>query len=271
MNNFFREVIVSDYFKNMESIIKKNKEIGINIKFKSKIPYPLKQYYNPIIPLNIYQTWHTKQLPELMQKHVDMLIFNNPAFKHYLYDDDDCRDFIKNNFNNIILNAFDSLIPGAYKADLFRYCILYKQGGIYMDIKYTHINNFKFINLTEREHFVLDVDNFNIYNALMVCLPNNPILLNAINKIVENVKNKYYGSSSLDPTGPGLLGSIIPQNVKNKIIMNHINYLTCENKYIFLNGYLVLRSYNGYGHEQNTYQKTAHYSQLWTNRAIYKD
>lgn len=270
MSNVFRDVVVSDYYKNMENIKKKNIRMSNILKIKSKIPYPIKLLYKPVIPLNIYQTWHTKQLPELMRKNVNMIINNNPAFKHYLYDDNDCRDFIKNNFDLNVLNAFDSLIPGAYKADLFRYCILYKQGGIYMDIKYTHVNNFKFINLSEREHFVFDTDKYNIYNALMVCLPNNPFLLLAINKIVENVKNKYYGFGCLDPTGPGLLGSILPKDIKNNILMNHENYLSVENKYIFFNGYLILRSYNGYSKEQGENQKTEHYSALWAKRQIYK-
>jgi mannosyltransferase OCH1-like enzyme len=119
-------------------------------------------------------------------------------------------EFIKENFSEDVLNAYNSLIPGAYKADLWRYCILYKQGGIYIDVRYFPYNGFKFINLTEKEHFVLDLPSCNtgisgIYNALMVCLPGNEILLKAINQIVENVSTKYYGNCWLEPTGPLLL------------------------------------------------------------------
>ena len=60
-----------------------------------------------------------------------------------------------------------------------------------MDIKYRPLNNFRFITMTEKEHWVLDADKNGVYNALMVCKPKNEILLKAINKIVENVKNKY--------------------------------------------------------------------------------
>ena len=88
------------------------------------------------IPLNIFQTYHTLDLPPRMRKSVNKLIKNNPEFTHYLYDDDDCRKFIKNNFPSNVVNAFDKLIPGAYKADLWRYCVLYIHGGIYLDIKY---------------------------------------------------------------------------------------------------------------------------------------
>ena len=192
------------YKKNMPRVIIKtfgNRKNIINI------PYPLKQNYYPIIPLNIFQTWHTKNLPPLMANAVNKIRLLNPRFNHQLFDDNDCRVFIENNFPINVLNAYDSLIPGAYKADLWRYCILYKRGGIYLDIKYIPHNGFRFISLTEKEHLVLDIDGVNIYNALMVTKPNNETLLKAIYKIVSNVKNKYYGKSSLDPTGPGLLGT----------------------------------------------------------------
>ena len=100
------------------------------------------------IPLNIFQTYHTLDLPPRMRKCVDKLIQNNPEFTHHLYDDNDCRQFIKDNFPLNVVQAFDKLIPGAYKADLWRYCVLYIHGGIYLDIKYNCANKFKLIELT---------------------------------------------------------------------------------------------------------------------------
>ena len=126
----------------------------LTIQHKINVAYPLKQNYNSVIPLNIFQTWHTKNLPPLMRNAVNRIKALNPRFKHALYDDVDCREFIKTNFPVNVLNAYDGLIPGAYKADLWRYCILYINGGIYLDIKYNCTNNFKLIALTEKEYFV---------------------------------------------------------------------------------------------------------------------
>ena len=33
-----------------------------------------------------------------------------------------------------VRQAYDSLIPGAFKADLFRYCVLLIYGGVYADV-----------------------------------------------------------------------------------------------------------------------------------------
>jgi len=246
-----------------------NLYLYLEIKKKLKIPYPIKQYYNPIIPLNIYQTWHTKDLPPLMSRVVNYIKTNNPAFNYQLFDDNDCREFIKNNFDNIVLNAFDSLIPGAYKADLWRYCILYKKGGIYLDIKYKPVAKFKFINLTEKEHWVLDADNNGIYNALMVCKPGNNILLEAIKQIVMNVKNRYYGNNSLEPTGPLLLAKFFNREQKNSFDMRHVWIQSHENRFILLNNYFIFKQYDGYRDEHNKNEKVPHYGHLWAIRNIY--
>ena len=71
-------VMNSDIMKGIQQQRIKDKRMTNELKIKSKIPYPLKRYYNPVIPLNIYQTWHTKDLPPLMKNAVNKIIYNNP-------------------------------------------------------------------------------------------------------------------------------------------------------------------------------------------------
>ena len=54
---------------------------------------------------------------------------------HYLFNDADCREFIAREYPPDVLMAYDRLIPTAFKADLWRYCVLYKYGGVYLDAK----------------------------------------------------------------------------------------------------------------------------------------
>jgi mannosyltransferase OCH1-like enzyme len=255
--------------KKKENIIKDNIRKKIIIQQKNKTTYPLKKFYQTIIPLNIFQTWHTKNLPPLMKKNVDYIKEQNPAFKHHLFDDDDCENFIKNNYGANILNAFNRLNPGAYKADLWRYCVLYKLGGIYLDIKYHPVNEFKFINLTENEHWVLDMDKEGIYNALMICKPGNPILLKAINQIVENIKTNFYGKNALEPTGPRLLGKYFSKTEKDNFDMTHDYIDNFNNRFIYYNNHVIFKSYNGYIEEHQNTKKKDHYSILWDQKQIY--
>jgi mannosyltransferase OCH1-like enzyme len=89
-----------------------------------------------VIPLKLFQTWHTLDLPPNMKQNVKRLQRENPEFEYFLYDDKMCRKFIKEHFHEEVVFAFDKLKPGAYKADLWRYCVLYIHGGIYLDINF---------------------------------------------------------------------------------------------------------------------------------------
>ena len=217
MNNF---VIKQDLAKKQKELfdkIKKRRQDEIvkhNTKVKKlklykqlNVNFNIKDNYNSIIPLNFYTCWHTKDLPPLMKQNYDQLVLQNPEFNCHVYDENECRLFIQTNFDLDILKSYNSLIPCSYKSDLWRFCVLYINGGIYMDIKYKCVNNFKLIELTEKEYFVRDRPINTTYTALIVVKPQNPIMLKCINKIVKNVKTKYYGSNALDPTGPGLLGT----------------------------------------------------------------
>jgi mannosyltransferase OCH1-like enzyme len=235
-------------------------------------PYTFfKSYYNSIIPLKIYQTWYTKDLPPKMKENVELLKQQNPRFEHHLFDDNDCREFIKTNFEEFVLNAYDGLIPGAYKADLWRYCVLYINGGIYMDIKLSCINGFKLIELTENEHYARDrIPPLTIYNAIMVCKAGNPFLWKAIYRIVINVSNKYYGNSSLDPTGPEMLGKII---LRNNIPLNiDLKHYLGEGYVIYKNIFVFSTIYSTYNEERakmNNSINKQRYTIMWDNKNIY--
>jgi len=235
-------------------------------------PFLLKDSYNSIIPLHLYTCWHTTDLPPLMKANYDYLVELNPKITFHLYNEDECMQFIQDNFEQDVVDAYNALIPCSYKSDLWRFCVLYINGGIYMDIKYKCVNNFNFITLTEEEHFVKDICNNCIYTALMVTLPKNEIMKKCIYQIVENVKNKYYGHNSLDPTGPGLLGTYFTSDNRNNLDMYH-EHSFIEGKlneyYIVKNNTIILHIYNEYRTEQTKFQKNKHYSELWSEKNIY--
>jgi mannosyltransferase OCH1-like enzyme len=221
-----------------------------------------------MIPLNIFQTWHTKLLPERMLHAIMEVKRNNPEFKHYLFDDKECYEFIKKYFGSVVSMAYSSLIPSAYKADLWRYCVLFIHGGIYLDVKYTNVDKIKLIQLTKKEHWCLDANDKDVYNAILVCKPQNEILLKVIKQIVENVKNKFYGDSFLEPTGPALLSKYFTEEEKKEFELKHI--FNSENgntkKFILFNKQHILTSYTGYFIDN----KRKHYSNLWLEKKIYR-
>jgi mannosyltransferase OCH1-like enzyme len=229
---------------------------------------------NQSIPKNIYLTWETSdmdEMPSKMKESVELLKSVNNDCNVYIFDNDQCYNFLKKYFIKEVANAFNTLIPGAYKADLWRYCVLYKYGGIYQDIKYQPINGFKYSELlfNDMEYFVRDRDvgGSGIYNALLICKPKNQILLRCINKIIDNCKKKYYGISSLEPTGPLLMKNFFTK----KEIMNLAMYFHVKNNIdmIIFKDKPILKMYDEYRTEQKKTQSHKYYD-LWRKKNIYQ-
>lgn len=87
-----------------------------------------------MIPKTIYQTWHSKEVPAPIQDEIDEMMEINKGWKREMYDDNDIETFIGENFDSNTLNIYKRLNIGAAKADLWRYMVLYKYGGVYLDI-----------------------------------------------------------------------------------------------------------------------------------------
>lgn len=231
------------------------------------------------IPMQIHQTWHSKDLPPKMKECVDILKNANPEFEYFIYDDDECRQFIVDNFDSIVINSYDRLIPGTFKADLWRYCILYEKGGVYLDIKYQCMPGFKLINLIEnnkpvfvREYLGVQTNLSTevVYTGIMITPPKNEIFMKCIRKICENVESKYYGTQHTEPTGPFLVGSFFTP--EEKIAMEYAYYEKSGLGYIcnIKTHRDILSHYSQYRDEQRKYGKTGYWKELWKSRQIYR-
>jgi mannosyltransferase OCH1-like enzyme len=220
------------------------------------------------IPLNIFMTWKTKNLTPEMQTSIDIVKKASPEFNIYIYDNEDCRNFLKKYFIKDVLESFDNLKPGAFKADLWRYCVLYYYGGIYQDIKYQPNEDFKYISLSDKEYFVKDRPSYGngIYNALLVCKPKNLILYKCIKKIIKNVKNKFYGCSSLQITGPLLITQFFTKEQFELLELSFDRYKLCNKEFILKNNKKILINFKEYRKQQSFF---SHYPLLYYTRRIY--
>lgn len=165
-----------------------------------------------MIPKVIYQTWKTKDLTGKMAENVQLIKDMNPEYQHILYDDTDCRQFILQNFGENYANAFDALINGAFKADLWRYCMLYVHGGVYMDIDLTPLVPLSKL-VSEQDQFVsvVDIDwngHVGIYQAFLACTPRHPVIASSIDITFANIvtRRETFMDSVLILTGPAVVG-----------------------------------------------------------------
>jgi hypothetical protein len=126
------------------------------------------------------------------------------------------------------------------------------------------MNDIKLIQLTDKEYFCADIENSfsGIYNAILVCKPNNSILLKCIYQVVENVKNKYYGSNPMC-IGPLMMKSLFTQKEISKFELVHETVKNRLTRYICLNGVRVLKC------KKNKVHHLDHWSNYWRDHTMY--
>ena len=157
-------------------------------------------------------------------------ILKNPGYTYIFYDDQDCELFIKRFFPNQVLVAWKTLIPGAFKSDIFRYCVLHRLGGFYVDfdticvvpLDKLYNKNTIFTSAREPRHNYL-------WNAFIGIEKNNPITNMAIYMSCSNVLKKIKNIDTLSLTGPGILGKAV------NISLNRGAYNNLEHGYLVLN------------------------------------
>lgn len=92
------------------------------------------------IPKIIYQTYKSwSDLKSEWRENINHIRELNPTWSYRFFDDKAVEDFILKEYGEKILNVYLSISPqlGPARADLFRYLLLYKTGGVYLDIKST--------------------------------------------------------------------------------------------------------------------------------------
>jgi len=134
------------------------------------------------IPKYLFQTYISKErVPKKVHDNISKYASD---YSYFFYDDNQCRDFLHNHFIPEVLQKFDEL-KGAHKADLFRYCILYIFGGVYLDIK--------------------------------------TILVRPLNEIFNDINCSFYSVSSMNPNT--IYQGIIAVNPLNNIMKHSINFI----------------------------------------------
>ena len=227
-------------------------------------------YKEQKIPKKIIQTYKNNDyISKLHYNAVQTFIELNPEYEYIFFDDDDCREFIKINFDETILTTYDLLVPGAYKADLFRYCYTYINGGCYFDHKYIlRIPLRKIIAEYDHEIFCKDTLDDLMFNSIIICIPKLNELKKCIDNIVENVIYNYYGHNSLEPTGPKLFNKYVYN--KNILLKHYVYgnyYKDCVVKILKTNEIFLHTHYHGYYYNPSFNREE--YDHLFKNNYIY--
>jgi mannosyltransferase OCH1-like enzyme len=229
--------------------------------------------YKQKIPKRIIHTGFNNKYKNLLHYNSIMSFLElNPEYEYYYFNDEQSRTFIKKNFKKEILDAYDLLVPGAYKADLFRYCYLYINGGCYFDCKMILLYPLRTIINSEDEYILVkDGDNKSIYNAVMLFNKRVENLLHLINHITNNVLNRVRASNDLELTGPKIICNFFNNyNFNLQHVLTGANYNNYKNYFVSeqnnLKRKILYKFFNGY---YNDYLHTTNYKVLFDKNEVY--
>jgi autotransporter strand-loop-strand O-heptosyltransferase len=182
------------------------------------------------IPRIIHQTYKTINLPKEISSVVDELKLQNPEFEYRFYDDNDCINFIRDNYDEETLELYNSINPiyGSCKSDFFRYLVIYKCGGVYLDIKSKTTTPLRKTILPTDEYLLthwpgrdwnqeLNYYHGEFQNWHIISIPGHVFLKKSIELVKNNIKN-YNGEvgkkAVLNLSGPITYSKAILENLK---------------------------------------------------------
>lgn len=245
---------------------------------KIKVTYKNNDYYQ-VIPKIIFQTGFNNKFKNILHfNSIISFIELNPEYTYIYFTDTDSRKFLKENFNDEINYSYDLLVPGAYKADLIRYCFIFHNGGCYFDCKQILRKPIRYF-LDKNKPLLLcnDVIDKALLNAVIFSIPKNIVIEKTIKDCVYNIIHKL-GTHALDITGPTFFYKSIKRYINNDNILLQNNrppddfndfckdYYNNNIKLIKSKEIILNRFYKGY---YSHYLDTNHYGKLYSLNEIY--
>ncbi|HEY1214910.1 MAG TPA: glycosyltransferase [Bryobacteraceae bacterium] len=174
------------------------------------------------MPRILHQTYHSRELPAPLKAAVDRTRAANPDWRYCFYSDADILDYIRTEYGTQILADYLRIEPlyGAARADLFRYLLMYRTGGVYLDIKSAATRSLDEV-LRPEDVYVLSQwhgERFagmgmGIHRALrgiagteyqqwhIVAAPGHPFLKNVIEYVLRNLRIYNPGIHGVGKTG----------------------------------------------------------------------
>lgn len=229
------------------------------------------------IPKVIYQTWKTKNVHPTIRRIQQSIQEQNPDYKMELFDDDDMDLWMKTNCDSNMFDAYNKLHVGAAKADLWRYLILYKNGGVYIDMDSTINGSLDELIQPDDSAIISREGNKGYFMQWMLVFEkNHPILKATIDKCVYNINNQNT-TDVVHLTGPGVFTKAIYEAFSSHTGKDlwdmddaELNSKTNQKDNIFRARFLNI-SYAPFGqwkhqHQHNLYQG----NKYWREEPIYK-
>lgn len=162
-----------------------------------------------MIPKIIHQTCKTDEIPAHLQGYQKTVRDLHPGWEYHLWTDVRNEAFVRAEYPDF-LDIFLRLPQNIMRADVIRYLLMYKLGGLYMDLDYEMLKPFDLLD----QNIVLPWEFTNlgpgkdiIANAVFAATPGHPFF----KMVIDDLKAHPPLAADADvlyTTGPGFLSRI---------------------------------------------------------------
>lgn len=156
-----------------------------------------------MIPKIIHLVWFGGQRPSFFDYSVEQIKKINSDYEVKEWNEDNI------DFEMINKKLFDATENYGSKSDIFRFEILNKYGGIYMDYDFIQLK--KFDNLLSNNFFVSAGNNNEVWNSIVGSTKNHPICIDFLNNLQDSMPVVHQGNyiqDTMHRTGPYYLAKI---------------------------------------------------------------
>lgn len=174
----------------------------LSMKTSKKIHVQLpttRHHAHRLIPRLVHQTYFEPITPEKYPNFSRLVnSWKASGWDYFFFTDSDVVEFLTEHFPPEVREAYDILVPGAYKADLFRYCVLFILGGVYADVDVMLSADLDVL-LDNDIGFMVPVDEPGrstnagscLWNGFLAASPGHPFLAKTIEIVVNNIRNRF--------------------------------------------------------------------------------
>lgn len=187
-----------------------------------------------IIPKKIFQTHksleYVRNYPILRDATESWQQFRD--FEYSFSNDADCDEFIKNEFDSNVYNAYQSLPIPILKSDFWRYCVIYHHGGIYADTDTDCLITPYDLILPKKDLILVPENEVHMCQWIFSAKPKHPALKRVIDRMVAKIEE---GVDTNEPhfvhkyTGPGMFTNGLKDYFSEVGIPLHSNIMSYEN------------------------------------------
>jgi len=156
---------------------------------------------------------HTTSRDEMPPYHISAAVQADSGFMHRHVSDTNAEAYVRDRCSTMFAEVYRCIKPRAFRADLFRFCALYAEGGVYLDadlIPLVRLSDLyspcsSFTLGYDQAQGKMDIAHIGMQMKILAGIPGNNVSACMLENIADHVRKRKQFKTPLEFSGPQLL------------------------------------------------------------------